>query len=233
LAGHRTHSSGVTDRSNTPRQLAGSQGFCWSPEFAAALARIGNGHYVVATLAPETGGIVFHSVSDTHGAGFSRGSAFCTFNFLAGTGFLLMRASRIGITGIIDLDSHTGSGTFFWVKDEPDLTAFDISGNDSFGNVAYPSRAEYYDSVHGPCWCSVVNNCLLRTMSLLSSWHTVSRSWSAPSRTELPLSKAPQRRKTQPPGGIQFTRSRSCAIAVDSNGRSAERPESQMVTRHL
>jgi len=64
------------------KELAQSQGFRWSPEFADALARIWNGQFVAAKMALDTKGIVFHPVSGAHHAGFSRGSGFCTFNFL-------------------------------------------------------------------------------------------------------------------------------------------------------
>ena len=131
-------------RTGKPRALAESQGFRWSPTFAEALARIWNGQYAAAKLALESGGVIFHPVSGAHHAGFSRGPAFCTFNFLAGIGLRLMREKLVNATGIIDLDAHTGNGTFFWVKDERGLAAFDISGGDWLGVVTYPEWAEYY-----------------------------------------------------------------------------------------
>ena len=131
-------------RHGRPTELAQSQGFRWSPEFADALVRIWNGQYAAAKLALESKGIIFHPVSGAHHAGFSRGSAFCTFNFLAGIGLRLMREGSVNNTGIIDLDSHTGNGTFFWVKDEPGLAAFDISGGDWLGGAEHPYWSEYY-----------------------------------------------------------------------------------------
>jgi acetoin utilization deacetylase AcuC-like enzyme len=131
-------------RHGRPKEVAQSQGFRWSPEFADALVRIWNGQYAAAKLALETGGIVFHPVSGAHHAGFSRGSGFCTFNFLAGIALRTIRERLVNATGIIDLDAHTGNGTFYWVENEPGLAAFDISGGDWLGNVTYPSWAEYY-----------------------------------------------------------------------------------------
>ena len=130
-------------RHGRPKELAQSQGFRWSPEFADALARIWNGQYAATKLALDTKGIVFHPVSGAHHAGFSRGSAFCTFNFLAGIALQAIRERLVDATGIIDLDAHTGNGTFYWVENEPGLAAFDISGGDWLGSVTYPSWAEY------------------------------------------------------------------------------------------
>lgn len=113
-------------RSGRPRQLAESQGFRWSPAFASAVARIWSGHLGACRLARERG-MVFHPASGAHHAGYSSGSAFCTFNFLAGAARDSLRQG-VSPVAIIDLDAHAGNGTHELVGGQPGIALFDIAG---------------------------------------------------------------------------------------------------------
>lgn len=119
-----------------PRELAESQGFRWSPRFADAVSRIWSGHEHACRLALEMdhdagGGVVFHPVSGAHHAGRSRGSGFCTFNFLVG-GARLARPPRDGSRAasvVVDLDTHQGNGTYVLAGlVDAAVALFDISG---------------------------------------------------------------------------------------------------------
>ena len=145
-----------------PVDLAESQGFRWSPAFAESVARIWSGQHAAALLALETGRFVFHPVSGAHHAGLRRGSAFCTFNFLAGIAFRLMRERRAWTVGIVDLDAHTGNGTIDFAVDDPRLACFDISGARWLDTLPLPpwvehrvarNATQYTESLsHLPAW---------------------------------------------------------------------------------
>lgn len=112
-------------RLGVPKALAESQGFKWSKRFAASLPRIWAGQIEACRLAFEKG-VVFHPVSGAHHAGYREGEGFCTFNFLVGAGreMLVENAKKIGI---IDLDAHTGNGTYELAGKDPQFALFDIA----------------------------------------------------------------------------------------------------------
>lgn len=129
-------------RTGTPRRLAESQGFRWSPEFADSVARIWTGHIAACEIAlPE--GLVLHPVSGAHHASYERGGGFCTFNYLAGAARALARRGTRPV-GIVDLDAHPGDGTYAVAKGNLDIAIFDIAqGN--WITVAPDERHEYHD----------------------------------------------------------------------------------------
>src|SRR5450759_55917 len=59
----------------TPRHLAESQGFRWSPKFADSVLRIWSGHIAACRLALDEG-LVLHPVSGSHHAHYHRGGRF-------------------------------------------------------------------------------------------------------------------------------------------------------------
>jgi acetoin utilization deacetylase AcuC-like enzyme len=119
-------------RTGEPRGLAESQGFTWSPAFADALARIWSGHAAACRLAFEAG-IVLHPVSGAHHAGRSRGSGFCTFNFLVGAGRTVLDEGAAGRVAIVDLDAHQGDGTWELAAGDRRFGIFDVAGQDWIG----------------------------------------------------------------------------------------------------
>jgi acetoin utilization deacetylase AcuC-like enzyme len=133
-------------RTGTPRRLAESQGFHWSPEFAESLARIWDGHQVAARLA-LTERVVLHPVSGAHHAQHDHGSGFCTFNFLVGAGTALLEEGAVNRVGIIDLDAHMGDGTLALMRDDRRFGLFDIASSsgwygrlDSTRHLFQPAR---------------------------------------------------------------------------------------------
>jgi acetoin utilization deacetylase AcuC-like enzyme len=114
-------------RTGEPRRLAESQGFRWSPAFAASVARIWNGHLWACRLAPSEG-LVLHPVSGAHHARHDSGGGYCTFNFLVGAA----RHAAVALGGpvaIIDLDAHPGNGTCALANNDPRIALFDIAGS--------------------------------------------------------------------------------------------------------
>ena len=121
-------------RTGEPRALAESQGFRWSPAFAAAVVHIWEGHARAARLAlADPRRLVCHPVSGAHHAHPGEGAGFCTFNFLVGTAVALLREGRVRRVAVVDLDAHPGDGTYAFVRTgavPPDrLAVFDISGS--------------------------------------------------------------------------------------------------------
>jgi len=129
-------------RIGTPRSLAESQGFVWSPEFAEAVARIWSGHVAACRLALIEG-LVLHPVSGSHHAQFGQGSGFCTFNYLVGAARQLL-ADGLDRVAVIDLDAHPGDGTYALAKDDPGIAIFDIAAG-TWVNVERHESCEYHD----------------------------------------------------------------------------------------
>lgn len=130
-------------RTGAPRRLAESQGFTWSPEFAASVARIWSGHLFACCLALREG-IVFHPVSGAHHARRNSGAGFCTFNFLAGAARDI-NSEGAGPVAVIDLDAHPGDGTYALAKDDPRVALFDIAGS-TWGCTGDGARFVFHDS---------------------------------------------------------------------------------------
>lgn len=114
-------------RTGSPRYLAESQSFKWSPAFAESVARIWSGHYYASKVALREK-LCFHPVSGAHHAHKQHGEGFCTFNFLVGAAIRLMYEGHITNTAILDLDAHHGNGTVDLVGNDSRFKIFDISG---------------------------------------------------------------------------------------------------------
>jgi acetoin utilization deacetylase AcuC-like enzyme len=128
-------------KTGQPRQLAQSQGFTWSLAFAEAVARIWTGHIEASRMALAEG-MVLHPVSGAHHACYSRGSGFCTFNFLVGAARTMVREGA-GRQAIIDLDAHPGDGTYALTGGDNAIALFDIAGG-SWIDIRNDHRVEYH-----------------------------------------------------------------------------------------
>lgn len=111
-----------------PKNLAESQGFTWSPEFAESVAQIWHGHeHALHLLMTNQAPLVLHPVSGAHHAHPDRGGGFCTFNYLIGAADRYLADPKDqGL--IIDLDAHFGDGTEKFIENDPRFTLFDIHG---------------------------------------------------------------------------------------------------------
>lgn len=130
----RVHDAVYADaiRTGEPRALAESSGFTWSRALARSAVSIWAGHAVACRLAQEEG-VVLHPVSGAHHARRSRGSGFCTFNFLVGAGLQLLDSDIVRKVAIVDLDAHQGDGTWQLVQNDARFGIFDVSGTDWVG----------------------------------------------------------------------------------------------------
>ena len=134
-------------RTGSPRTLAESQGFDWSPAFAQSVALIWNGHIAACRLALDER-VVFHPVSGAHHAHRETGSGFCTFNYLVGAGRRLLDDGSITHVLVIDLDFHQGNGTHALVADDERFGLFDIAGSNWIGE--FETERHFYKVVRGP-----------------------------------------------------------------------------------
>lgn len=79
----RLHAPAYVDAFLAGRQpLASSQGWPWTPEIRDGVLAINGGQLLGAELAMKHG-IAASTSQGAHHAGYTRGGAFCTFNFLA------------------------------------------------------------------------------------------------------------------------------------------------------
>lgn len=113
-----------------PKNLAESQGFDWSPEFAESVAQIWHGHQHALALTRQHP-LVLHPVSGAHHAHRHRGGGFCTFNYLVGAADRFLGATDSCL--IIDLDAHYGDGTSAMIEHDYRFALFDISGGSHTG----------------------------------------------------------------------------------------------------
>ena len=134
----RVHSAGYIDavRSGSPRELAESQKFPWSPELFPSVLLTGGGLLAAARLALDEGssGALasgFHHACADHGEGF------CTFNGLVVTLEALRAAGRIRTGAVLDLDLHYGNGTASLAAVRPWMRALSIYGNDYQDNEPF------------------------------------------------------------------------------------------------
>jgi acetoin utilization deacetylase AcuC-like enzyme len=128
-------------RTGSPRGLAQSQGFRWSPEFAESVARIWSGHMAAWQVARDRG-LALHPVSGAHHASYGSGAAYCTFNYLVGAA-RAMAAHTGQPAAIVDLDAHAGDGTFRLAGEEPAIALFDIAGS-RWCDAPLTDRIEYH-----------------------------------------------------------------------------------------
>jgi acetoin utilization deacetylase AcuC-like enzyme len=123
-------------RTGTPRPLAESQKFPWSPELFASVC-LTNGACLAAAREALRERIAAALASGFHHAHADHGEGFCTFNGLIITADVLKREDKVRRIAIIDLDLHYGNGTAALAAQRPYVTALSIYGNDYHANVPH------------------------------------------------------------------------------------------------
>jgi acetoin utilization deacetylase AcuC-like enzyme len=134
----RVHTSEYVSavKSGSPRELAESQKFPWSPALYPSV-RLTNGGVLAAARTALDNGISGALASGFHHAFADHGEGFCTFNGLVVALEVLRAEGRIQSAAILDLDLHYGNGTASLATSRPWLKALSIYGNDFANNVPY------------------------------------------------------------------------------------------------
>jgi acetoin utilization deacetylase AcuC-like enzyme len=123
-------------RTGTPRNLAESQKFPWSPALFPSVC-LTNGACLAAARQALGDGVAAALASGFHHAHAGHGEGFCTFNGLVVATDALKTKGELQTVAILDLDLHYGNGTASLAATRPYLTALSIYGNDYHANVAY------------------------------------------------------------------------------------------------
>lgn len=123
-------------KTGTPRELAESQKFPWSPGLFSSVLLTNGGVLAAArtALAERVSGAL---ASGFHHAFADHGEGFCTFNGLVIALDTLWAEGRIHSAAILDLDLHYGNGTASLVASRPWIKALSIYGNDYADNVPH------------------------------------------------------------------------------------------------
>ena len=143
----RVHDAGYVEavRTGTPRALAESQKFPWSPELFPSVLLTQGGLLAAAREALECGQSAARQfgaasaalVSGFHHASQHHGEGFCTFNGLIVTLEKLKSESKIQRAAILDMDLHYGNGTAQLAETRAWLSVVSLYGNDYLENTAY------------------------------------------------------------------------------------------------
>jgi acetoin utilization deacetylase AcuC-like enzyme len=123
-------------RTGTPRALAESQKFPWSPALFPSVA-LTNGACLAASRQARVHGVAAALASGFHHAHADHGEGFCTFNGLVVAADTLRSRGEVQSVAILDLDLHYGNGTAALAQTRPYLTVLSIYGNDYHDNVSY------------------------------------------------------------------------------------------------
>src|SRR5207247_6462250 len=123
-------------RAGTPRTLAESQKFPWSPALFPS-ACLTNGGCVAAARQALRDRVAAALASGFHHAHADHGEGFCTFNGLVVAADALKAAGQVQRVAILGVDLHYGNGTAALTAKRPYLTVLSIYGNDYQANVAY------------------------------------------------------------------------------------------------
>ena len=121
-------------QTGTPRALAESQRFPWSPELFASVCLTSGGCLAAARQALEDGAAAA-IVSGFHHACADHGEGFCTFNGLIVAIDAMVAAGEIRTAAVLDMDLHYGNGTAQLAAERPHVFALSIYGNDYWDNV--------------------------------------------------------------------------------------------------
>jgi acetoin utilization deacetylase AcuC-like enzyme len=134
----RVHTRAYVDavRTGTPRALAESQKFPWSPQLYPSVLLTGGGCLAAARRALVEG-VAAALVSGFHHAHADHGEGFCTFNGLVVTVDALRAAGAPVRVAVLDMDLHYGNGTAALATARPYLFTLSIYGNDYCQNRAY------------------------------------------------------------------------------------------------
>lgn len=134
----RVHTRAYVDavRTGTPRALAESQKFPWSPQLYPSVLLTGGGCLAAARRALADG-VAAALVSGFHHAHADHGEGFCTFNGLVVTIDALQAGGAPTRVAVLDMDLHYGNGTAALAEGRPYLFTLSIYGNDYCQNRAY------------------------------------------------------------------------------------------------
>lgn len=123
-------------KTGTPKQLAESQKFPWSPELYPSVL-LTNGGVLAACQSALKNGYGAAVASGFHHSHRERGEGYCTFNGLVLAGELLRKAKKLQTLAVLDMDLHYGNGTAFLAESRPWLRTLSLYGNDYKDNLAY------------------------------------------------------------------------------------------------
>ena len=123
-------------KTGTPRELAESKKFPWSPGLFSSVI-LTNGGVLTAARTALAEGVSAALASGFHHAFADHGEGFCTFNGLVIALDTLWAEGRIRSAAILDLDLHYGNGTASLVASRPWIKALSIYGNDYADNVPH------------------------------------------------------------------------------------------------
>ena len=123
-------------RTGTPRALAESQKFPWSPELFPSVC-LTNGACLAAARQALRDGVGAALASGFHHAHADHGEGFCTFNGLVVAAESLKARGEVRTVSILDMDLHYGNGTAALSATRPWLAALSIYGCDYQDNEAY------------------------------------------------------------------------------------------------
>src|SRR6266850_1064561 len=116
-------------RTGTPRALAESQKFPWSPALFPSVC-LTNGACLAAARQARRDGVAAALASGFHHAHADHGEGFCTFNGLVMAVDVLKTRGEAQAVAILDLDLHYGNGTAALAAARSHVTALSIYGSD-------------------------------------------------------------------------------------------------------
>jgi len=123
-------------RTGSPRQLAESQKFPWSPALFSSVC-LTNGGCIAAARQALRDGVAAALASGFHHSHADHGEGFCTFNGLVVAADALRARGEVESVAVLDLDLHYGNGTASLAATRPYLAVLSIYGNDYAANVPY------------------------------------------------------------------------------------------------
>jgi len=123
-------------RTGTPRSLAESQKFPWSPALYPSVC-LTSGACLGAADQALGDGVAVAVASGFHHAHADHGEGFCTFHGLLVASDALRVRGEVRTVAILDLDLHYGNGTAALAATRPYLTVLSLYGNDYQNNTAY------------------------------------------------------------------------------------------------
>ena len=127
-------------QTGSPRGLAGSSGFDWTPAYRDSVLASTAGVYNAALMGVEVGGNYGAASSGLHHARASHGAGFCAVNGLAVAAKVAFRygADRVHI---VDLDAHCGGGTWDILHGDERISCTDVAV-DGFDRY-HPDRRDW------------------------------------------------------------------------------------------
>jgi acetoin utilization deacetylase AcuC-like enzyme len=123
-------------RTGSPRALAESQKFPWSPALFPSVC-LTNGACLAAARQARQDRLAAALASGFHHAHADHGEGFCTFNGLVVAADVLKARGELQSVAILDLDLHYGNGTAALAATRPHILALSIYGSDYHDNVDY------------------------------------------------------------------------------------------------